>query len=71
MKPVTYFGVAAAILLLLSVVLSAASPVNAAPTPISENCEEVATIGIIEYYFCESPYGDFYANSLGFMLVVD
>lgn len=40
----------------------------AAPTPISENCEQVATVGLLDVFFCESEHGDFYVNSFGFMM---
>jgi hypothetical protein len=41
---------------------------QAAPTPISDNCEAIGTVGLLELYFCETDYGDLYVNSFGFML---
>lgn len=40
---------------------------QAAP-PISDNCVEVANVGLLDVYFCESDYGNFYVNSFGFMM---
>ena len=50
-------------------IVQAAEPVAA--TPISDNCVEVATVGLLETYFCETPYGDLFINSFGFMVEVD
>jgi hypothetical protein len=65
------YALGAIVLIVLALVFfapdaNAATP--ATPTPISDNCEQVATVGIIEYYWCESDYGDFFTNSYGFMV---
>jgi hypothetical protein len=66
MKSIAIAITFAALALLMSLDIQAAPP--PAPTPISDNCEEIANIGIIQYYFCETNYGDFFTNSFGFML---
>lgn len=67
----------AAVLILLMAALvtynhtevQAAQP--AAATPISDNCVKVATVGLLETYFCETDYGDLFINSFGFMTEVE
>lgn len=71
-----YLAATLIILLALAVVfaptaLHADSAEADAPTPISDNCEAVATVGLLEVYFCETDYGDLYVNSFGFMLEAD
>lgn len=41
---------------------------NAAPPATSDNCVLVATVEGIDTYFCESDYGSWKQNDLGFML---
>ena len=43
----------------------------AAPTNVSDNCELVATVGLLETYLCQLPDGDVYINSFGFMVPVE
>lgn len=63
------------ILIVLAALLHAGAPVKAAQpdtVPVSDNCEQVAEVGIIQYFYCENDYGpDMLVNSLGFMVVVD
>jgi hypothetical protein len=66
MKSIAIAVVFAALALLMSLDIQAAPP--PAPTPISDNCEQVATIGILDVYFCETDYGDIFVNSFGFMM---
>lgn len=32
-------------------------------------CGKIATTGPIDYYFCETDFGDFFTNSMGFMAI--
>lgn len=71
MKWQSFIGLVCA-LFFVAAMLSAASPVNAAPTPISGNCVLDSTIGTLEVYYCESDFGvDYIVNSFGFMAIVD
>lgn len=65
-----YFATLIVLLLALafSLDLSAKAAEPAAPTPISDNCVAVATVGILDVYFCETAHGDIFVNSFGFMM---
>lgn len=46
--------------------------VRAAPAADGvQMCMKIATTGPIDVYFCETDYGDFYINSVGFMTAGD
>ena len=48
------------------------SSVNAAPPATSDNCTLVATVNLIEVYYCEPTLGQpFKINTMGFMLNED
>lgn len=51
--------------------VQAAEP--AAPTNVSDNCEQVATVGLLEVYQCtnEQDGSNFLVNSFGFMYPID
>lgn len=60
------FAIAAALLLWLQF-----APAQAAPLPPVSivMCGKIATTGPIDFYFCETDFGNFFVNSLGFMVL--
>lgn len=69
-----WVGIVAGVLIGFAVVVTqevqAADPQPVAPLTVSDNCEQTATVGLLEIYYCEMDYGpDLLVNSFGFMVV--
>lgn len=55
-------------LLMLCVFIYLNSPTVEAAAPVSiVMCGKIATTGPIDFYFCETDFGNFFVNSAGFM----
>lgn len=75
MRRILAWGAATTIVLVCSIAGGAAlghqaTVVQAAPAADGVvMCEKIATTGPTDFYYCETGYGNFFVNSVGFMVL--
>lgn len=69
MYPIFARGLAFLVGMLIAALIDINANIQAAPAEPVPPCMVVAKAGAIEISFCETDYGDFFINSVGFMAV--